>query len=183
MVPGERFDYNTFMVFDISRQLISVESSLSGDVKKATTTAYTIHQYMYRLAKTFGVLLLMSQSRVEELTRIQDARYLLIEKYLQHLVNLEPGINLYRLKALVQNDRTLDEGLKKEIIGFIKFNETKKVLPNIVALTNWIESYKTFKIDKLRDSVNQEIFLMDYHHVLKNIYQSSNIWTSFTDLI
>jgi hypothetical protein len=171
-VRGTFLTYNHLLVFDISRQLISFKNSLGEDTKNGSTTAYTIHQFMYRIAKKLGVLLLMSLQRVEEIRQMQDTRYLIIKNHLQDMVMREPGINLYRLKGLIQNDGALDEGLKKEIVGFIKFHETKRMLPNTSALNNWIESFKAFKIEKLRESINQEIFLTDYHNVLKNIFKS-----------
>jgi hypothetical protein len=171
-VKGTFWTYNHLLVFDISRQLISYNNSNVKGEKKATTTAYTIHQFMYRLAKRLGILMLMSQSRMEELVNILDTRYEIIEKYLQHIVYREPGINLYRLKGIVQNDNILQVGVKKEIIGLIKFHEAKKMLPDSMALAAWIAAYKNFKAGKLRESINQEIFLMDYHHVLKNILKA-----------
>jgi hypothetical protein len=173
--------YNHLLVFDLTTQIKSYENKLD-EVKmelKAATTAYTIHQFMYKLARKLAVMLLMSESRIIELTINQDSRYDQIQKYFSKVSLSVENINLYKLKELIQNDSSLTEGLKKEAIDFIKHHDSYKFLPDQSKLKILIAEFKKLKIEKVKEKINSEIFLTDYHKVLERILQALENTESF----
>ena len=176
--------YNNLLVFDLTRQIKSFENQLNDEKLglKSATTAYTIHQFMFNLAKKLGVMLLMSDSRVNELSANQDSRYEQITLYIDQIRFQKPNISLKDLKNLIQNERNLNEGLKKEALDFIKHNEILKELPDQLTVVRLISLYKKIKIEKVKETLNSNIFLKDYHKVLERILQAiSNTESFFKD--
>jgi hypothetical protein len=172
---GVFLTYNHVLVYDISSQIQRFINRLSykDQRRKLPTTTYTIHSYFYKLAKKLGVLLLMSEKRIAELTSTLDNRWLAIETYLNQIRNSENGISLQKLLMYVQNNRNFATGLKKEIILFIHHIEHLKFLPNQKITNDLFKGYQKSKIDKLANLESSNIFLKDYHKVLERILQAT----------
>ncbi|WP_288955335.1 AAA family ATPase [uncultured Polaribacter sp.] len=172
---GVFLTYNHVLVYDISSQIQRFINRLSNNdqSKKLPTTTYTIHSYFYNLAKKLGVLLLMSEKRINELTSTLDNRWVSIENYLNKTRNLEQNISLQKLLMYVQNSRDLSTGVKKEIILFIHYIEHLKFLPNQKITNDLFKGYRKSKIDKLANLASSNIFLKDYHKVLERILQAT----------
>lgn len=81
--------YNHLLVFEITRQIKGFENSLNDEIiaSKASTTASTIHAFMYNISKKLGIALLMSGARAQELKNKLDSRLKKIEEVLEEIRN------------------------------------------------------------------------------------------------
>lgn len=171
---GVFLTYNHLLVNDIAKQIQSFENRLLDNVSKASTTTNTIHSFFYNIAKKLGVLLLMTEDRILELTRKLDERWIKIEQYLNQVRQEEGDISLAKLMMYVQNHREMDEGLKREAISIIKeLQKTYRFLPNKNNVEIIYTSYRLDKLKKLENTFNSKIFITDYHKVLERILQAT----------
>ena len=172
---GVFLTYNHVLVYDISSQIQHFINRLTPDVKqkKHPTTTYTLHSYFYKLAKKLGVLLLLSEKRINELIEILDTRWLEIEPYFNQVRNSEQGISLQKLLMYVQNKWTAPEGTKREAILFIQHIDSLKFLSNQESIRALFKVYRDYKVDKLANLASSNIFLKDYHEVLERILEAS----------
>lgn len=172
---GVFLTYNHVLVYDISSQIQHFSNRLSSEdlSRKLPTTSYTIQSYFYNLAKKLGVLPLLSEKRINELTLILDNRWTSIENYLIQIRNSEQNISLQKLLMYVQNNRVLSTGVKKELILFIQHIEYLKFLPNHELTNDLFKEYRKSKIDKLANLASSNVFLKDYHKVLERILQAT----------
>lgn len=182
---GVFLTYNHVLVYDISSQIQSFTNQLSPDDRQAkqTTTTYTIHGYFYRVAKKLGVLLLLTEKRIKELTATLDSRWLKIEAYFNSVRNSENNISLAKLLMYVQGKWNISEGTKREAILFIQHLESFRLLPNQEETAKQFRIYRNDKVDKLGNLESSNVFLKDYHKVLERILQaSSNLDAFLNDL-
>ena len=172
---GVFLTYNHVLVYDISSQIQHFINQLAPDVKqkKQPTTTYTLHGYFYKLAKKLGVLLLLSENRINELTSVLDTRWIEIESYFNQVRNSEQGISLQKLLMYLQNKWDAPEGTKREAILFIQHIESLKFLPSQATTKLLFEKYRNEKINKLATLASSNIFLKDYHKVLERILEAS----------
>lgn len=117
--------YNHLLVFEISRQIKGFENTLSDEksADKASTTANTIHSFMYNISKKLGIVLLMSESRINELRIKLDERFENIKKTFYFIRKAQKIKNRSELKSYFQNINFLDEGTKREALDFINHSE------------------------------------------------------------
>lgn len=182
---GVFLTYNHVLVYDISSQIQSFTNQLSPDDRQAKqpTTTYTIHGYFYRVAKKLGVLLLLTEKRIKELTARLDSRWLQIEAYFSSVRNSENNISLAKLLMYVQSKWNISEGTKREAILFIQYLESLRLLPNQEETAKQFRIYRNDKVDKLGNLESSNVFLKDYHKVLERILQaSSNLDAFLNDL-
>ena len=182
---GVFLTYNHVLVYDISSQIQSFTNKLSPDDRQAKhpTTTYTIHGYFYRVAKKLGVLMLLTEKRINELTITLDSRWLEIEAYFNSVRNTENSISLAKLLMYVQSKWNIDEGTKREAILFIRHIESLRHIPNHEETERQFRIYRDEKIDKLGNLESSNIFLKDYHKVLERILQAaSNLDAFLSDL-
>lgn len=182
---GVFLTYNHLLVYDISSQIQSYTNRLSPEDRKTKqpTTAYTIHSYFYRLAKKLGVLLLLTENRISELTNTIDSRWLQIETYFNSVRKSENHISLAKLLMYVQSKWSIAEGTKREAILFIQHLESLKSLPNQEETAKQFKTYRNDKLSKLGNLESSNIFLKDYHKVLERILQATtNLDTFLSDL-
>jgi len=182
---GVFLTYNHVLVYDISSQIQSFTNQLSPDDRQAkhSTTSFTIHSFFYRIAKKLGVLLLLTEKRIRELTATLDSRWIEIEVYFNSIRNTENNISLAKLLMYVQSKWNIAEGTKREAIIFIQHIESLKRLPNQDETAKQFRIYRNDKVDKLGNLESSNVFLKDYHKVLERILQaSSNLDTFLSDL-
>ncbi|MFV1449149.1 hypothetical protein VBZ51_08375 [Maribacter sp. HS] len=182
---GVFLTYNHLLVYDISSQIQSYTNRLSPEDRKTKqpTTAYTIHSYFYRLAKKLGVLLLLTENRINELTNTIDSRWLQVETYFNSVRKSENHISLAKLLMYVQSKWSIAEGTKREAILFIQHLESLKSLPNQEETAKQFKTYRNDKLSKLGNLESSNIFLKDYHKVLERILQATtNLDTFLSDL-
>ncbi len=182
---GVFLTYNHVLVYDISSQIQSFTNQLSPDDRQAKqpTTTYTIHGYFYRVAKKLGVLLLLTEKRITELTATLDSRWVQIEAYFNSVRNTENGISLAKLLMYVQSKWNIAEGTKREAILFIQHLESLRSLPNQEETAKQFRIYRNDKVDKLGNLESSNVFLKDYHKVLERILQvASNLDAFLSDL-
>src|SRR5690554_600906 len=170
---GVFLTYNHLLVFDITSQVKSFSNRLSDDVKKASTTTYTIHGYFYNVAKKLGVLLLMTEDRIKELTSILDNRWIEIESFFNR-ERKPTDTSLSWLKMRVQNNWQVNQGIKREAILFIQYIEKLRYLPNQQETARLFKQFRDDKIEKLANLESSNIFLKDYAEVLKRIRQATS---------
>jgi hypothetical protein len=160
--------YNHLLVYDITLQIKSFQNRITTK-EKASTTTYTLHKFFFDLSKKLGILLLMSEKRIEELIAILDSRLLEVKKFLNKEKN-KGNTSLAKLIMLAQNNRTLEQGVKREAIAFIKktaFDYT--FLPDNSEVNELLQEYREEKREKLSRLESSNIFLEDYHAVLERI--------------
>ena len=181
---GVFLTYNHVLVYDIASQIQSFTNRLSPDSRKTKqpTTTYTIHSYFYRLAKKLGVLLLLTEKRIHELTKTLDSRWLKIEEYFNLIRRSENGISLAKLVMYVQSKWDITEGTKREAILFIQQINSLRNLPSQEETAKQFKIYRNDKIEKLGNLESSNVFLKDYHKVLERILQvASNLDTFLID--
>ena len=166
---GTFLTYNNLLVFEISKQILGFTYIINEQNRKqkASTTANTIHSFMFNISKKLGVVLLMSEARVNELKSIMNNRYLTIENYINHLFTQTTSISKDQLTTKFQNNNYFDYGTKMEAIDFIRFNSNIRVYDKKSNIPELIDIIKKDKIKKLEDQINSDIFLADYNQVLK----------------
>lgn len=166
---GTFLTFNHLLVYEISKQISGFKYNINKEIltQKATTTTYTIHSFMYNICKKLGVILLMSNSRVEELKNTMNNRLKLIEKHISNLLLIKESYSNNQLITEFQNCNQFDNGTKIEALDFIKSNILIRVYDTKTNLNVLIESYKKNKIKKLEEQINSDFFLSDYTNVLK----------------
>jgi hypothetical protein len=172
---GVFLTYNKVLVFDISAQIQHYINTLAPDIRrsKKPTTTYTLHYYFYGIAKKLGVLLLLTEQRVSELSMVLDSRWIKIESYFNYVREAKGNINLEQLMMSIQNDWDEVEGVKREAILFIQHIERLKLLPDKNITEGRFNEYRKYKLDKLSNLESSNIFLKDYHKVLERILQAT----------
>lgn len=176
---GVFLTYNHLLVYDITVQIKSFENRIANTVKKASTTTNTIHGYFYNVAKKLGVLLLLTEQRIKELSDILDNRIILIQQYFKQINQNEPGISLSKLKFYVQTKWIVNEGLKREAILFLKYIDKEKFFPLESELIKHFKTYRDDKVEKLANLESSNVFLKDYPEVLKRILQATTNLDAF----
>lgn len=170
---GVFLTYNHLLVNDITLQVHSFQQRLDDTVKKASTTTYTIHGYFYNVAKKLGVLLLMTEERIKQLTSILDTRWIKIEEFLNK-ERAKGNTSFAKLIMLVQNDKSIEEGIKREAILFFKFMDHIKFLPDQNSTSSHFKSFRDNKVERLANLESSNVFLKDYVEVLKRIRQATS---------
>jgi len=170
---GVFLTYNHLLVYDIANQINSFSNRLEINIKKASTTSYTIHGYFYNVAKKLGVLLLMTEERIKELTLLLDNRWHNIEMFFND--QRKPNdTSLAWLKMRVQTFWKVDEGLKREAILFIQHIENQRYLPNKEDTIILFKKYRDNKVEKLANLESSNVYLKDYVEVLNRIRQATS---------
>lgn len=170
--------YNHLLVYDIASQINSFSNRLADNVHKVSTTTYTIHGYFYNVSKKLGVLLLLTEERIRELTSILDIRINLIEEYFDSERLKENEISLAKLLSYVQNIWKVDEGLKREAILFLKYMENT-FLPSKIQTAVIFKEFRDEKIQKLANLESSNVFIRDYHKVLERVLQATTNLDAF----
>ncbi|MEP0599462.1 UvrD-helicase domain-containing protein, partial [Nonlabens ulvanivorans] len=170
---GVFLTYNHLLVNDIALQINSFSQRLGDSVKKASTTTYTIHGYFYNVAKKLGVLLLMTEQRINELTSILDERWVKIEEFLNK-ERAKNNTSFAKLIMLIQNDNSIEEGVKREAILFFKFMDHIKFLPDQNTTSKHFKSFRDNKVERLANLESSNVFLKDYVEVLRRIRQATS---------
>jgi len=170
--------YNKLLVFDLAKTIRAVADEI-GDTPEnlGKSTIMTLHAFFYRVSKALGVLHVMSEDRIDQLTSMMRKRLLTLFKYIKLL-----GDNKYLLsdyEALIesiQNHKRLDIGTKELGIDLVKF-----ALYNSKTFVNENDRDEVFKnfydrqLKLLERIATNEIFLADYYGVLKNsLHQINN---------
>lgn len=183
---GVFLTYNHVLVYDIASQIQSFTNRLSPEERKEKqpTTTYTIHGYFYGVAKKLGVLLLLTEQRINELTATLDSRWVEIQEYFNVIRLKEYDISLAKLLMYVQSRWTTSEGVRREAILFIQYlQESLKSLPNKEETAKQFRFYRNDKVQKLGNLESSNVFLKDYHKVLERILQAaSNLDAFLSDL-
>jgi hypothetical protein len=170
---GTFLTYNHLLVFEISKQILGFNHSLNEEIlkQKATTTTYTIHSFIYNICKKLGIILLMSNSRIEELKNTLFHRLNLIENHILNLLLIKESYSNNQLINEFQNSNKFDNGTKIEAVDFIKSN-ILRVFDTNTNLNSLIEHYKKNKIKKLEEQINLDFYLSDYTNVLKKTLEA-----------
>jgi hypothetical protein len=171
---GTFLTYNHLLVYEISKQISGFNYNINAEIlsQKATTTTYTIHSFMYNICKKLGVILLMSNSRIEELKNTMNNRLKLIEDYISNLLLIKESYSNNQLITEFQNSNKFDNGTKIEAVDFIKSNILNRVVDTKTNLNALIDRYKKNKIKKLEEQINSDFFLTDYTNVLKKTLEA-----------
>ncbi|MBO2546015.1 hypothetical protein J0871_16480 [Salegentibacter sp. BDJ18] len=178
------FTYNHLLVYDITKQVKSFQDiKISQGIKLGTASVQTLHSFFFRLSKKLGVLHLMSEKRSAEILEILDSNLKILESFIRRNIREhQDEISLQKLKYLIQNDKNLKEGTKREGIEFV--NEVLQSFTHINTKTDLNALLNTFRSRKkknLEQLQAQKIFLPDYYNVLKQTLELINNRDSFFD--
>lgn len=160
--------YNHILANDITRLIKGHHSRYQYIEKRGSVTTNTIQSFMYDLAKKTGVLHLMNENRIIELTDLLDQRlantiYMLEKQRDQLDGTISHCINF------VQSKWVEDGGTKREAINFLNSIKDLRFLPSSNELKECIEKYRESRMKLLFQLENQQIFLEDYTEVLREI--------------
>jgi hypothetical protein len=159
--------YNNLLVFEISKQILSFRSTFSK-YETAGTASDTIHAFIYNISKKLGVILLMSEIRVNELKNILSIRLEKVKILCKEFVETKKDCTRNDLKKHFQNLNSLDQGTKREALDFLNHNLIFTDFNDYSKLLIEIELFQKIKIKIIEANVNSKVFLSDYHEVLKN---------------
>jgi hypothetical protein len=155
--------YNKLLVYDIAKL---VNSYLQKTAKKSKDfiglhSVGTLHSFFYRLSRKLAVLHLMSDKRIEELTKLLKSRV----KVVYPLIKGQPDIDTVR--ELIQNHSDLDAGIKEVGIELIRFIVRTRgfVGADLKEATIEFVQHKTKMLGGIEAS---RVFLADYYKVLDN---------------
>ena len=180
---GVYLTYNHLLVYDITAQIQSFKNRhlRNGEKSPKPTTAFTIHKFFYNIANKLGVLLMLTESRIEELTQILDSRGKEIENYFNTIRLQENEISLAKLLMIVQSKWTADEGTKREAILFLQFLKSEKFLPDLVKTAQLFQLFRDEKVKKLASFESSNVFLKDYNKVLERIFEATEDLDKFLE--
>lgn len=181
---GTFLTYNHLLVFEISKQISGFNYNISEQnlKQKATTTTYTIHSFIYNICKKLGVILLMSNTRIEELKSIMNNRLISIQDYISVLLTQKDSYSKEQLITAFQNNNSFDNGTKMEAIDFFRSNFLVRVYDSKTDRNELFDLYRRGKIKKLEEQINSSIFLSDYTNVLKKTLEAlENLDTFFKE--
>ncbi|MCY2687569.1 hypothetical protein [Salinimicrobium sp. TH3] len=173
---GVFITYNHLLVFDVAKQLQSFHNVLSEEDRKEkkSTTTHTLHSFFYNIAKKLGVLMLLSEERINELINKLDKRWVYIEDFFDNYRIKENGLSLAKLKMYIQTDKKMDEGTKREAIDFIRYLDKKDTyLGSKASVKSSFVAFREDKIYKLGKLESSNVFLKDYTKVLERIRQAT----------
>lgn len=181
---GTFLTYNHLLVFEISKQISGFNYNINEQnlKQKATTTTYTIHSFIYNICKKLGVILLMSNTRIEELKSIMNNRLISIQDYISVLLTQKDSYSKEQLITAFQNNNSFDNGTKMEAIDFFRSNFLVRVYDSKTDRNELFDLYRRGKIKKLEEQINSSIFLSDYTNVLKKTLEAlENLDTFFKE--
>lgn len=161
--------YNKMLVFDLSRSIKAIGDNNKTSIERfGEVKVITLHQFFYRVAKSLGVLHIMSEDRINEVRNKLTDRLFIIENYIKNneknkYLLSEPDILLEN----IQNNPDFDIGTKEVGIDLVRFIRYKtKTLVN--SRDEILDKFYNKKDNSLKKIVANEVFLTDYYGVLKN---------------
>ncbi|RYE59148.1 MAG: hypothetical protein EOP48_01825, partial [Sphingobacteriales bacterium] len=172
--------YNHLLTKDISLQVRLIQQGVSRistpdmefKPELISPSVQTLMAYIFRLSYSLGVLHLMSEKRLNELTTILSSSLHFLKQELPGLINansekvFQHTVNWPLVIELVQNTNW-DVTTKQYGILFIKFLKW-----NNASLTNNLDlsvgDFKSSKVMELERLTHKRIFLQDYPECLKN---------------
>ena len=160
--------YNHILVNDITRLIKGHHSRYQHIEKRGSVTTNTIQSFMYDLAKKTGVLHLMNENRIRELTDLLDQRLANTISMLEEQRDQLDGTISHCIN-FVQSKWVEDAGTKREAIKLLNSIKDQRFLPSSDELKECIEKYRESRIKLLFQLGNQQIFLEDYTEVLREI--------------
>lgn len=181
--------YNRLLLNDFSKTFNAFQASKLSVIEKASSEYHysnesennfgqvsinSFHQFFYKIAKSLGVLSLMTETRLDELKVKLDDRVDQITSFLKSF-NIVPNIDELKKKCIIEFKN--NQGLRKEALDFLNFfklSSAKNI--NVAELINSenINKYITFKKKSIEKFLNKNVFLIDYPGVLKNTYKAIN---------
>lgn len=160
--------YNHLLVNDIKQTLRQVKQ-----VNSNNASIRTLHKFFYDIAKSLGILFLLSESRADELIKTASYKISRLRKHLE-----KQDLDLSDLNKIKNSEEIKEKILatykkenlaydQKEIIefsNFIYFNQPEN-------LDTAIQQYLEKKKNMLYSYVGRQIFLQDYNNILEQMYR------------
>lgn len=150
--------YNKLLIFDIARTIkahLNIQCLERGGSMPGEAAVLTLHSFFYRLARSLGVLHVLSAARLEKLQHHLKERMRLIYNFTEPLLH-QPG-GWASLKQALKATTALDAGAKEAGLDFIRFLErsedfkpahfnrlSKEYYERKVVLLSQVEASKTF---------------------------------------
>lgn len=172
--------YNRLLTFDLAMMLNNIFNVSEFQYKSKMYSVTTIHKQLYNISKKLGILSLVSNERIEEITgkfihRISEVEKIInkneFNKYM--LTNYEVYTNFFDMEYGLNNPT------KKIAIELFNFASRKN--KNLVNdLDEILEDYKKSKLKIIKSVAKNNSFNSDYYNVLQLVYDAidnpSNFW-------
>lgn len=174
---GVFLTYNHVLVYDISSQIKSFENRLrENGYKKQPTTTYTIHSYFYNLSKKLGILLLLSEKRIDELSKILKIRLKYIYHYLEHFRKINNDISLSKVLMYIQNNETGKVMVNDNTLLITFLHEVNYPFPlGLEEKKDEIEGIKREAIALIKFLKKQNTLLPDFNETKKQFREFLNL--------
>lgn len=177
---GLLLTYNHLLVNDLAFQIKSFKNRLSNSENKVSTQCSTIQSFFYNIAKKFGILIFMSESRINELDDTLKSRLRIIEDYFDIVRKNEDRISLAKLKMFITNRWEVSLPVRKQALVLLTFLQEKETfLPSKTETKKLITNFREDKLRELQNIENKNVFINDYHNVLNNILKALLDTSSF----
>lgn len=181
--------YNHLLVIEIAKV---IKSYVQGKLEVGHTVGFhsvtTLHRFFFRLSKSLGVLLLMTEARITQLkiklhknitTAVKEINRLLTQ-YSDEIFRNNP---YYSLKEFITNSKQLSVPEKEVALDLINFLKRSN-LSLTVNITESINQFIVHKTSLIQSIATNQVFLSDYYNVLKNtlwaITNTSEFHSSFS---
>lgn len=158
--------YNNLLVNEIKYNIKQL-----GVFKATNVSIGTLHQFFYKLTKKLGVQLLFSTERIEELRSVLEKR---MDKIVDVMINNNyTSVSYARYNELLPNHLDFIRSYhlpisdRSEVKDFFVWLINQHPDFSIKELLNLKLLYVSFKIDKVKERINKQVFLEDYSHVLE----------------
>lgn len=185
--------YNTLLVNDVAKTLKHRQNSLiylrnkikNNDIeiqipKIGEATVSTLHHYNFHLVRSLGISLIINADRIQELIYNLKSRTAVISNFLNNNINPAKGLNADHLRTLIQNSPNFTREIKEAGILLVNFLEKKRYNPSYSLSKNvgfFIEDRTKFLINNFQN----QVFLSDYHNVLKETLKALRNTDEFYD--
>jgi hypothetical protein len=176
--------YNHLLVYELSSIFNSFQNKRLKDSNaiKSTVAVQTLHSFFYRLSLNLGVLHILNEARLSELSSNFRDRMASVYRFITPTINFSEPINFEGLKTSLQNNLDLDIGTKE--VGVKWLNNLEKRRPNSKERYNIrTKIYVNYEKQKISSINTQDIFLTDYYGVLKDtlklIRDSDEVYDSY----
>ena len=173
--------YNKLLTYEVSNLINSFRYS-NKEFNFELPTVITLSQFFYRLCQSFGVILIINEERINELTKKFDENFNIL-KQIDFLQDSFDSIENLTILELIQNSK-FNEAIKQEgvdLIHFIKKVNGDKLLKveditisifDTLDKNEILKNFRQFKLDNIKSLFkDKKVFLKDYNNCLKKLFE------------
>jgi len=163
--------YNKLLTYDIAKFIKTFMNTSSQDTidDLGAPQTITLHQFFFNISKGLGVLHVLSDARIQDLTEMAKRRMKIIFDY---IIDFSDGkdFSWELLKMNIQNHTRFDTGTKEFGINFVKHLKKERDY-STDNLSRHSEKYLINHKKKIVSISVNKVFLADYYSVLDATYR------------